>query len=93
MLCIGDTGDSLVQGGPTHWPSGLSDPNGLAGSSGLSLTNGVVEFCLAVGDVVGSGGLEVRVCVHGEEVNGFSDGRVAGVSPGSPGVDVSDLST
>lgn len=71
-------------------PSSLSDDNWLAlGGSDGNLV-GVVEQRRGVVDGVVLRDLEVRECVHAEEIGLVNDGGVGAVPPHIPGIDVSD---
>lgn len=86
-------GDSLAGVGALDWPSGLSNPHGLAIGD---VDGGVVagkEELSAVLDAVCLSSLVVWVSIHSKPVDSVDDGGVAAVDPGGPGVDVSQLRT
>lgn len=89
-LSILDRWDGKVLGFSTDGPSGLGDPDFLAANSALHLLEGVVKEAGTSVDGVGHGILEVRICVHAGPVNSVRNGRIGGVRPGGPCIDVAD---
>lgn len=89
-LCVLDGGNGQVLGVSADGPSSLGDPDVLVADGGLHLREGIVEQTRSRVDGVRHGVLEVWVGVHAGPVNGIRDGRVGGVGPRSPGVNVTD---
>lgn len=92
-LGVGERRNGVTLGGAADGPAGLGHPDLLARSDGLGLLEGVVEQGLGVVDAVGHAVLEVRVAVETEPVDRVDHRRVGAVSPGVPGVDVTDRGT
>lgn len=87
-LCIGKASDGSTSIWSTNGPSGLGDPDLLSLSDADGVVKSGVEGRVGVrdGDV-----LEVRVGVHGDDVNGVNDSDVGAVVPSVPGVNVGDF--
>lgn len=89
-LGVRKAGNGQVLGRSTYWPSSLGDPNGLASNSSLGYSQCGIEQTLTIVDTVGHGVLEVRVCVHSDEVTGVDDRVDATFGPASPSIDVTN---
>ena len=73
-------------------PASLSNPDGLAHSTTLSVGNSLIEEALALTDIIGLRVLVVRVGVHAEPVKVGDDIAVGAIDKSSPGIDVTNRS-
>jgi len=89
-LSIGNAGNGQILSRAADRPASFGDPNRLATCSSSRVVVSLKECNIASLDGVVLSILEVRICVHTDEIRSSDDSVVGTVNPSSPRINMTD---